>query len=121
MPRTYEFEDPRRVDLMDRLREAARVNDAGIWKALAEELSRSRKDRHAVNLWKVNKYTKKGDTVLVPGKLLGDGVLDHRVDVAAFKVSESAKDKVEAAGGKVISIHELVEKNPKGSNIVMIG
>ena len=106
---------------MGKLRETSRKDNAGIWKTLAERLSSSRKNRCSVNIQKINRCTKDGDTVVVPGKLLGDGVLDHKVVVAAFNFSESAKKKIESSGGKIMSIPELVKKNPKGSNVVIIG
>jgi len=40
--------------------------------------------------------------------------------VASFGASEKAKSKVVAARGKYISIPELMEKNPKGSNVRII-
>jgi len=58
--------------------------------------------------------------VVVPGKLLGAGALDHAVTVAAFGASEKAKEKLAAAKAKYLSIPELVEKNPKGANIKII-
>jgi len=72
-------------------------------------------------MWKLSKYTKDGETVVVPGKVLGDGELDHRINIAAYKFSEKAKKKIEKTGGKMMSINELMKKNPKGSNLKLIG
>jgi large subunit ribosomal protein L18e len=58
--------------------------------------------------------------VVVPGKILGSGCLNHALTVASFGASEKAKSKVVAAKGKYISIPELIEKNPKGSNVRII-
>ncbi len=63
----------------------------------------------------------KGETVVVPGKVLGDGSLDHKLEIAAFKFTQSAKEKIKKAGGKFMSISELIKKNPKGSNVRIIG
>ena len=43
------------------------------------------------------------------------------IEVAAWKFSKTAREKIEKAGGKCYSIRELVEKNPKGSNVRIIG
>jgi large subunit ribosomal protein L18e len=51
---------------------------------------------------------------------LGSGNIDHAITVASFAVSEQAKAKLEAAQGKYISIPELLEKNPKGTNVKII-
>jgi len=114
MPRTFEYEDPIRLELINELKVIAR-------KAVARELSRSRKNRREVNIWRINKHTKKGETVVVPGKVLGDGSLDHKLEIAAFKFTQSAKEKIKKAGGKFMSISELIKKNPKGSNVRIIG
>ena len=123
MPRTHEFEDPGRLELVDELKAIARKNDAKIWRVIARELSRSRKNRREVNLWRINRCAKKGDTLVVPGKVLSEGILDqdHKVTIAAFKFTGNAKEKIEKLGGKTMSISELVRKNPKGSNVKLIG
>jgi len=58
---------------------------------------------------------------VIPGKALGAGIIDHPVTVAAFNFSEKAKRKIEAAGGKCLTIEELAEANPKGSNVKILG
>lgn len=55
-------------------------------------------------------------------KVLGDGKLDHALNVTAHKFTESARAKIEAAGGKVTVI-ELPKRGrgkrtPKGSQPV---
>lgn len=92
-----------------------------IWMRIAEELEKPRRKRREVNLSKINKYTKEGDIVVVPGKVLGYGFLDHKVIVSAWRFSEKAKEKIIEIGGEAISIEELLERNPKGSNVKIIG
>jgi len=121
MPRTFEYEDPRRLELIEELERASRENKAKVWKSIARELSRSRRNRKEVNVWRLNKYTSDNETVIVPGKLLGDGNLDHKLSVAAFRFTEGAREKVEKAGGKTMPINQLMKKNPKGSNIRVMG
>ena len=70
-----------------------------------------------VNVWKINKFTKDNDTIIVPGKVLGYGELNHKGNVAAYQFSEGAKSKI----GNFMLIEELMEKNPKGSNVRIIG
>ena len=57
----------------------------------------------------------------VPGKVLGAGRIDHPINVAAFAFSEQAKSKILEAKGKCLSFSELVEKNPKGTNVKILG
>ncbi|MFC2154224.1 50S ribosomal protein L18e [Candidatus Altiarchaeota archaeon] len=121
MPRTVEYENPGRVKLIRDLKSVAKREDAPIWRAVAEDLSQSRRRRREVNLQKINQYTKKNDVAIVPGKVLGNGFLDHKVDIAAFQFTTGAKRKIEDAGGKTLSINELVKENPKGSKIKYVG
>ena len=58
--------------------------------------------------------------IVVPGKILGSGRINHSLTVASFGISEKAKVKLEAVNAKYISIPELLEKNPKGSNVRII-
>ena len=67
------------------------------------------KMRAEVNIGKIDKLTKEGDTVAVPGKVLGNGSLTHSVNVAANSFSKSAAEKIKGAGGKALALKELKE------------
>ena len=99
---------------------AARKNQAPIWKRVAELLSRSTRKRIEVNVGKLNKLLNEGDVAVVPGKVLGGGVINKKITVAAWRFTPAAKQKIEAAGGKAISIYDLLRENPKGSKVVII-
>ncbi|MBS7646842.1 MAG: 50S ribosomal protein L18e [Candidatus Bathyarchaeia archaeon] len=113
--------NPELVELIRFLKRQSREQKAAIWKTIAEKLAAARRRRIAVNISRINRYTDKNETVVVPGKVLGAGELNHPVTVAAFAFSEKAKHKIENAKGKCLTIHELVKKNPKGSNVKIIG
>lgn len=74
---------------------------------------KSRSHRAEVNVGKIDKLTKNMDSVVVPGKVLGAGAITHAVIVAANKFSESARKKIEAAGGKVLAINDLEDKKAR--------
>ena len=59
--------------------------------------------------------------VLVPGKLLGSGLVSGKRTVAAYSVSSGARVKIEEAGGRVLSIRELMNENPKGTGVHILG
>lgn len=112
--------NPNTVDLIKNLTRESSAQDAPIWKAVAYELSRANRKTNQVNLYHIDKYTDADDTILVPNKVLGEGNLTHNVNVAAFKFSAEAERKIEAAGGKCLTIDALMEQNPKGSNVKII-
>jgi large subunit ribosomal protein L18e len=84
-------------------------------------LAKPRRKRISVNVSRLNRCTGKKETVVVPGKVLGAGEMNHPITVAALSFSEIAKEKIKAARGKCVSFFELIKKNPKGSNVKIIG
>ncbi|MFP4116646.1 MAG: 50S ribosomal protein L18e [Candidatus Aenigmatarchaeota archaeon] len=101
---------------VSRLEEKGRKEELDLWKDLAKRLKKPRRNKSSVNISKINRHAKEGETVVVPGKVTGYGSLDKDVDVAAFDFSKSAKEKVEE-GGKVMSILDLAEENQEGENV----
>ena len=112
--------NPELIHLIRLLKKQSNENQAGIWLDVAEYLSKSRSLRVAVNLSVINRNTKRSDVVVVPGKILASGSLNHAVTVASFDASQKAKEKIVAAKAKYLSIPELLEKNPKGANVKII-
>lgn len=117
MARTFKNPNPLRIKLVDDLKAFNADKNYGIWSAVIKELSRSRRNRRVVNLWKIEKYTKEGDVVIVPGKVLGNGEISHKVTIAAFEFSKGIKEKTKNNNARLMSIYELFNENPKGSNV----
>jgi len=107
--------------LIQELKKESGSQKAGIWKRVANDLSRSTRQRRVVNVAKLNRFVKKDETIIVPGKVLGSGALGHSVTVAAFSFSESAKKIITDAKGKCLTIPELMKTNPTGKNVRIIG
>ena len=120
MVETTEYKNPLRVVLIRQLEKAAKTEDVSIWGNVAEALGKSRKNRAQVNIYRINKNTKEGDLIVVPGKVIGSGRLNHKVGVAAFNFTDGAKKEILAAGGEALSIPELIAKNSKGSGVKII-
>jgi len=112
--------DPEKITLIRNLKGAARLNEVRIWSILASELSRPNRQRIAVNLSHLNRVSKPGDILLIPGKVLGAGFLKHKIEVAAESFSISAKTKINKVGGQCLTIEELIAKNPKGNHVRLI-
>ncbi len=112
--------DPNTRALINALRKTSAKHDAGIWKRVAELLARPARQRAAVNVGKIGRYTKAGDIIVVPGKVLGSGTMPHKVTVAALNASATARSAIVGAGGSLISIDELMTKVPKGKGISIV-
>ncbi len=87
-----------------------------LWKRIASELNKPTRGYTQVNISKIQKHTRDGETALIPGKVLSLGKMDKKLTVAAFKFSESALEKINA-NGKAISIEELLKNNPDGKKV----
>lgn len=103
------------------LKTLAIENKVPFWKKVATELERPTNTKREVNIFKLEKYAKEGDLVLVPGKVLGTGDLTKKLTIVALSLSESAKDKILAAKGEILTIEQLMEKNPKASKVKLMG
>jgi len=121
MPKPTGPTNPQTRKLLRRLREQGKEKKVRIWLELAERLEGCRRSRSEVNLSQINRYTAEGNIVAVPGKVLAAGKLDHPVTVAAFKFSAAAKRKVIKAGGNVLTLSELLEQNPSGKDVKLMG
>lgn len=84
---------------------------------LAELLEKSRRRKVEVNLSKLERVCKENETVVIPGKVLSYGILTKPLTVSAFKFSPVAKEKIKNVKGKILTINQLIEKNPKGTNV----
>lgn len=99
------------------LKVRGREEKAPIWRALARHLGKPKRVRAVVNVGEIDRFTERGDTVVVLGKVLGLGFISHPVTVSALQFSSTARVKITEAKGKCIGIEELVELNPKGSGV----
>ena len=109
------FKDKRLVELLGELSRSK----TAFWKALAKKLSTPSSRRAAVNVSKLERMGT-GFTLVVPGKVLGTGTVSKKLRVAAYAFSQSAVDKLEAAGGETMSLKALFRANPTAKKLKMV-
>jgi len=100
--------------------ESLMKTDKPLWRKVASELSRPRRERVEVNLSKIDEYADEDATVIVPGKVLGSGTLSKKLNIAAFSFSQSAKKLIGQVGGKTMSIDSLYRSNPEGRGVIIL-
>ncbi|HID25375.1 MAG TPA: 50S ribosomal protein L18e, partial [Thermoplasmata archaeon] len=49
------------------------------------------------------------------------GKLTKKIKVAAWGFSDKAKKKIQKAGGRCLSIEDLVKENPTGKGVRIVG
>jgi large subunit ribosomal protein L18e len=62
-----------------------------LWRKVAGELARPKRQKVEVNLSKIEQHAADEATILVPGKVLGSGAISRKLTVAAFAFSGSAR------------------------------
>jgi len=118
---TLKTTNPEHIKILRLLRKTSNDAEANVWKTVAEKLEAPKHKRVSVNISRMNRYSSDGETVVVPGKVLGAGSLDHKLSVAAFSFSKLAKEKIESAGGECLTIQAILDKNPQGAGVKVIG
>jgi large subunit ribosomal protein L18e len=111
--------NPRLADLVAELKSVSRQSGANVWKDVADRLQKPRRTHAEVNLGRIERYAREDETVVVPGKVLGSGVLEKNVTVAAVDFSSTARTKIEQVGDAV-TLERAIEDNPEGSNVRVI-
>lgn len=87
------------------------------WNEIASALSYPRRKRIQLNLEEINKDSKAGEIVVVPGKVLGEGEIDKKIKVIALDFSEKAREKLLAAKCEVLNILDEIKKNPEAKGL----
>ena len=103
------------------LKEASRKNDAPLWKSIANRLEGSSRNWPSVNVSKLEYNINKNGKAIIPGKLMGTGIVTKKMTVAAYSFTDSAKEKIQSAGGKCLTYNEMIKATPKGTNVTVIG
>ncbi len=99
----------------------AKKENVAIWKRIANDLQKPTRSKRELSVSKLQTFAKKGETMIVPGKILGNGNIDEPITVVSHQISKTAKDKIIAAKGSYRTISEEMKQNPKGNKIRIIG
>lgn len=102
-------------EMVELIREVKKQKSS-FWMAVANQLSMPKTRLVEINLERLNKLTKAKDIVLVPGKVLGKGTLDHELTLACFKITAEARQRIGKT--KLVKIKDLLKEKP--SNIKLI-
>ena len=112
--------NPELRKVVSQLKRISRKNNVRIWEKVASLLSKPKRSRVVVNVGQIERHVSKGEIIVIPGRVLGSGAIESKVTVAAYKFTSQARDKIEKAGGKCLSLLTLAEKYPKGSGVRII-
>jgi len=121
MTKKNQKKNPLLINMIHELKKQSNEKDTAIWKDIAKRLEKPNRNWPVVNLDRISKYTDEKETALIPGKVLSDGQLTKKINIAAWSFSQNAIEKIKKAGGKTMTINELMKQNPEGKNIRILG
>jgi large subunit ribosomal protein L18e len=102
--------NPELFNTIRALKKKSNETGLGVYRAVAKKLSTTASQRSRVNLSRIEKYANAGETIIVPGKVLGDGTLTKKVTIVGFSISDSALAKLQASKSTFIPILEYLEQ-----------
>ncbi len=121
---------PKRIDrksnahlqsLVGSLKQAARENEAPVWKAVAGRLESPARTWPSINISRLERHAEAKTTVIGAGNLCGAGAISDALTVGVFSFSAAAGEEVEAAGGSCLSRPEMLKAHPKGAGVRLMG
>jgi large subunit ribosomal protein L18e len=112
--------NPRTQELVASLKKTAIETKTPLWKRVATDLEKPSRGSREVNLYKIDKFCKDGETIIVPGKVLATGELTKKVNVVAIKFSGTAEEKINKVG-KAMDIQTFMKEKIKGKGVRIIG
>lgn len=96
----------------------AKKNDK--WLEVAGLLSVPRRLKIEKNLGEIDKESKEGDTIIVPGKVLAEGEISKKIRISALSFSQEAEKKLKAKKCEIISLINEIEKNKKAEGVKIL-
>ncbi len=90
------------------------------WLKVASLLSAPRKKRFEANLDKIDRESKEGDSIVIPGKVLSQGEINKKIRVIAVGFSESAKKKLLNSKCEVVYIIDEIKNNPEAKGVKIL-
>lgn len=104
-------------DLVETIREALKHEE---WSAVTRWISVPTRNLVSKNLSEIDRDTKVGDTVIIPGKVLSKGNLTKKIRVCALAYSEKAKEKMKESKSEIVFVIDEIKKNPKAEGIRLL-
>ena len=90
------------------------------WLEVAGIISTPKRKRININLEKIDKESKEGETILVPGKVLSQGEINKKIKIVALGFSKKAREKLSKSKIGISSINEEIKKNPGAKGIKIL-
>merc|ERR1712226_6182 len=100
----------------------ARRTDSKFNNIVLKRLFMSRRNRQPLSLSRLSVKAKENQTSVVVGTVTNDVRLHNvpKMNLAALRVTESARKRILAAGGSITTLDQLAQSAPLGQNTVLL-
>ena len=88
---------------------------------IVNELKKSARQKRDINISKINRYSVEGSNIIVLGKVLSSGDMNHKVNIMAFYYSKSAMEKLIKSGSNAKLIDELAKEGKIPQKVIILG
>jgi large subunit ribosomal protein L18e len=92
-----------------------------LFERIVKEFKKSSRLKRDINISKINRYSIEGSNIIVLGKVLSSGEMDHKVNVIAFSYSNVALDKLNKKGCSAILIDDLAKSGKIPQKVIILG
>lgn len=107
--------------LVANLEKTSRKTGKNIWKDLAERIEKPKRNNTVINVEKLDNLGKKfkGKTLIVPGKILSEGIMNNKVKIVALDASTKAIEKINE-NGEFVYLKDFVDEKVNVRELVMV-
>jgi large subunit ribosomal protein L18e len=92
-----------------------------LFERIVKELKKSSRQKRDLNISKINRYSVEGSNVIVLGKVLSAGSMDHKVSVLAFAYSKEALEKLKKSGSSAKLMDDLAKSGKVPQKVIILG
>ena len=105
------------IELLSKSKSKENAKNKKLLEYLKFLASKPKRQRVSVNLYKLDKYSKENEAIVVPGKVLGTGEISKSINITAIDFSSGALEKLKGSKCKVVGLDEMISKG--GARIII--
>ena len=90
------------------------------WNKVAQLVSGSRRKYIDMNIGQIERESEEGKTLIVLGKVLGNGTLTKKLKICALYFSSSDIKKIKDGKGEAIELIQEIKQNPEAEGIKIL-
>lgn len=90
------------------------------WLEVAALISMPRRKMQGVNIDRISKEAKEGETIVIAGKVLSKGELGKKLKICALGFSALALKKIKESKGQAVMLLNEIKSNPDAKGVKLI-